>query len=272
MFNTRFQKVFTTSKPIIGMIHVLPLPATPAYANNNAAIIAHALAEAALYKASGIDALMIENMHDLPYLNAYASPEVIALMSIIAYEVKRATGLPCGIQILAAANKEALAVAKAANLDFIRAEGFVFAHVADEGMMNASAGELLRYRKQIDANDILVFCDIKKKHSSHAITADIDLVETAKAAYFFRSDGVIITGSSTGVAADVNAIQEVQKNTKLPVLVGSGITIDNVSHYLPVADALIVGSYFKRAGYWENEVVGDKVKVFMEVVNKWRGK
>jgi hypothetical protein len=36
---------------------------------------------------------------------------------------------------LAAANKAALAVAVAADLQFIRAEGFVFSHVADEGWL-----------------------------------------------------------------------------------------------------------------------------------------
>lgn len=78
--------------------------------------------------------------------------------------MKKTTGLPCGVQILAAANKEALAVALASGLQFIRVEGFVFAHVADEGLMNSCAGELLRYRKNIGAEHILVFTDIKKKH------------------------------------------------------------------------------------------------------------
>ena len=104
-------------------------------------------------------------MHDLPYLNRKVGPEITAAMSVVANEVKREVkNLPCGIQILAGANKDALAVAKAAGLEFIRAEGFVFSHVADEGIMNSDAGELLRYRKEIGADDVLVFCDIKKKH------------------------------------------------------------------------------------------------------------
>lgn len=111
------------------------------------------------------DAIMVENMHDIPYLNRQVGPEIVASMSVVCNEVKKeANDLPCGIQILAGANKEALAVAKAAGLQFIRAEGFVFSHIADEGTMNSDAGELLRYRKQIEADDILVFTDIKKKH------------------------------------------------------------------------------------------------------------
>jgi len=107
---------------------------------------------------------MIENMHDIPYLNTHVGPEITAAMTVIGYEVRKISELPCGIQILAAANTEALAVALAAGLQFVRVEGFVFAHVADEGLMNSCAGELLRYRKQIGAEHILVFTDIKKKH------------------------------------------------------------------------------------------------------------
>ena len=62
-------------------------------------------------------------------------------------------------------NKEALAVAQASGADFIHAEGYVFSHVADEGWMDSCAGELLRYRKFINAENVLVLTDIKKRHS-----------------------------------------------------------------------------------------------------------
>lgn len=136
-------------------------------------------------------------MHDIPYVQSDAiGPEVIASMTRIAAEVKQiASTTPCGIQILASANLQALAVAKAANLQFARAEGFVFSHVADEGFTDACAGRLLRYRKQIDAENILIFTDLKKKHSSHSITSDVSLLETVHAAEFFLTDGVILTGN-----------------------------------------------------------------------------
>jgi hypothetical protein len=232
-----------------------------------AAVIDTALEETALYCKAGIDAIALENMHDVPCLRGCVGPEITAAMSTVAAEVKRASALPCGVQILAGANKEALAVAHAAGCDFIRAEGFVFAHVADEGMIESCAGELLRYRKQIDAENILVFTDIKKKHSSHAITADVSIAETAHAARFFRSDGVIVTGTETGVPAVIEEITAVRVAVNIPVLIGSGVTIDNVDQYLPHADALIVGSHFKTDGFWENKLDYDRVAAFMEKVN-----
>lgn len=137
-------------------------------------------------------------MHDVPYIqNEHIGPEVIASMARVSAEIKQIfPNTPCGIQVLACGNCQALAIAKAANLQFIRAEGFVFSHVADEGFTDACAGHLLRYRKQIDAEHILILTDLKKKHSSHSITNDVSLLETVHAAEFFLTDGIILTGKS----------------------------------------------------------------------------
>ena len=105
----KFSKVFNVKKPVIGMIHVDALPGTPNYKGNVKNIVDKAIAEAAMYLEAGIDSIAIENMHDVPYLNRKAGPEITSLMSIIGYEIKTKTKLPVGIQILAGANKQALA-------------------------------------------------------------------------------------------------------------------------------------------------------------------
>jgi membrane complex biogenesis BtpA family protein len=255
---------------VIAMIHVRALPGTPGYGGSLPEVIDAAIEEACLYQDAGVDALAIENMHDTPYLRGAVGPEITAPMAVVGLEVRRATGLRCGVQILAGANREAVAVALAADLDFVRVEGFVFAHVADEGTHQSCAGELLRYRSQIGAEQVLVFTDIKKKHSSHAITADVDIAETARAAELFRSDGVVVTGRSTGEAASVAELEAVRRATTIPLLVGSGVTHENVESYLSRADALIVGSCLKRDGYWENAVDRDRVTRFMEQVARSR--
>ena len=255
------------SKSVIAMIHTEALPGTPKYKGDIKKIISSAIEEAKTYKNSGVDSIMIENMHDIPYMKNNSGPEITSAMAIIAYEVKAKTDLPVGIQILAGANKEAIAVAHSAGLDFIRAEGFVFAHVADEGIIESNAGELLRYRKQIGADDVLVLTDIKKKHSSHSITSDVSIVETAKAAEFFLSDGLIVTGTSTGAEADTEELSQVRGNTNLPILIGSGITYDNIDNYFNLADAFIIGSHFKVDGNWINKVDATRVKRFMNKIN-----
>ncbi|MET7029120.1 BtpA/SgcQ family protein [Sediminicola luteus] len=263
----KFTSVFNGIKPVIGMIHLKALPGTPKNSLNSSEIIRAALDEADIYMKAGIDAIMIENMHDVPYLKGNVGHEISSLMTLVGYLIKQKTQLPVGIQILAGANMEALAAAKAAGLDFIRAEGFVFAHVADEGFIEAQAGELLRYRKNINAEEIAIFTDIKKKHSSHAITNDVTLLDTAKAAQFFLSDGIIITGSHTGVSASVEELNSLE-DLETPVLIGSGITKDNVVDYWPICDGMIVGSYFKKEGYWQNELEYNRVSEFMKLVKK----
>ncbi len=262
----RFKKIIGQNKTVIGMIHLQALPGTPQYAGSVNQIIRKALDEARIYQQAGIDALMIENMHDVPYTKNDVGHEISTLTGLIAYLTKKETGLPLGIQILAGANKAALAAAYTAGADFIRAEGFVFGHLADEGYIDSQAAELLRYRKYIGAEHIAIFTDIKKKHSSHALTADLDIVEMAHAADFFLSDGLIVTGMHTGDTADINELKKVKQATDLPVLIGSGVNLNNVADYLAVADGLIIGSYFKKDGYWANDVDGDKVKALMKKV------
>jgi membrane complex biogenesis BtpA family protein len=164
-----------------------------------------------------------------------------------------------GIQVLAAANREALAVALAAGADFVRVEGFVFAHVADEGVVESCAGELLRYRRTIGADRVLVFADIKKKHSAHAITSDVSLAATAKAAELFLADGVIVTGPASGEEASPDEVRAAVRAVGLPVLVGSGLSSQNLARFAE-AHGFLVGSSLKEGGLWSNPLDRSAVK------------
>lgn len=261
-----WKQIFPNKKPILGMIHVSALPGTPRSNGNWQNTIDLAVSEAIIYDNLGLDGIILENMHDVPYLNRKVGPEVTAAMSRLAFEVRRVTKLPLGLQILAGANKEALAVAKAADFQFIRAEGFIFGHLADEGYMDGCSGQLLRYRKTIEAEHIAIIGDIKKKHSSHAVTADVTIAETAHAAEFFLSDGVIISGRSTGLEADLDEIKSVKVACAIPVLIGSGLNNKNISRYYNHADGFIVGSYFKKDGNWMKSLDEIRITEFMEIV------
>ncbi len=246
-------ELFSTPRALIGMLHLDALPGTPRNSSSVEAIAARAAAEARVYHEAGFDAVIIENMHDVPYLRGGVGPEITAAMAVIGSAVRRAVPLPLGVQVLAGANREALAVALACGAAFVRAEGFVFAHVADEGIHESDAGALLRYRRAIGAERVRVFVDIKKKHASHALTADVELAETARAAEFFAADGVIITGRETGLPAAPADVEVVREAVSIPVLVGSGVRASNIDSFAG-ADGLIVGSSVKREGHWRGAV------------------
>lgn len=262
--------LFPNLKPVVGVIHVGALPATPASTESVSELVARAREEANLYRASGVDAVIIENMHDVPYLRGTVGPEIVAAMTVIGGAVKDKSELPVGIQILAGANIAAMAVAHAAGLDFIRAEGYVFAHIADEGWIESSAAELLRYRRMIGAQTVEVWADVKKKHSSHAITTDISLGATAEAAEFMRGDRVIVTGGTTARPPELSDVREVKAHCRLPVMLGSGIDADNITDFYQEADGFIIGSYFKQGGHWANAVDARRVEKLMKAVNELR--
>jgi hypothetical protein len=245
--------LFGRSRALIGMVHLGALPGTPRAHDPVAAIARTAADEAKLLVDAGFDAVILENMHDVPYLRRTVGPEIVSAMSIITAAVRSAVNVPLGVQVLAGANAAAIAIAHTAGAQFIRAEGFVFAAVADEGLLDeADAGPLLRFRRSIGAEDVKILADIKKKHSAHAITGDVDIAETARAAEFFGADGLVVTGIATGQAIRVDDLGSARVASALPLLVGSGVTPASVEDLFAYADGLIVGSWYKRDGNWMN--------------------
>ncbi len=151
--------------PLIGMVHLAALPGSPHASLRVERIARAAAAEAKVLEDAGFDAVLVENMHDLPYLRRRVGPEVVAAMTACTLCVRAAVSVPVGVQVLAGANAEALSVAHACGGSFIRAEGFQLAAVADEGLLEeADAGPLLRLRRTIGAERVMVAADILKKH------------------------------------------------------------------------------------------------------------
>lgn len=255
-------------KKLIGMVHLGATPGTPNAYHSPHEIVGQAVLEAKILAEAGYDAIILENMHDAPYVHGEdLGPEVVALMSRTLAAVRGELGLPVGVQILSGGNRHALACAHVSGGSFIRCENFVFSHVADEGLLaKAEAGPLLRYRRSIGADALPVYCDIKKKHASHAVTADLSLGDVAHAAEFFGAEGLIVSGASTGSATDPDEVRQVREACGLPVLVGSGVTPDSAGGLLVHADALIVGSWIKRDGSWKNAVDPDRANAMRSAV------
>ena len=88
------------------MIHVGALPGTPANTQTVAKITAQAVREAIIYRDCGIDGIIIENMHDVPYLRRKVGPEIVAAMAIVGHAVKTESKLPVGIQIVGRHNDD----------------------------------------------------------------------------------------------------------------------------------------------------------------------
>jgi len=263
-----FESCKNKSCILIGAVHVPALPGSDGYEFDMTRVIKKSVADALAYKEGGFDALIVENMHDVPYRCGSVAAETVAAMTVVAQAVKNAVNLPLGVQLLAGANIESLAVATALDLDFIRVEGFVFAHVGDEGLHQASAPTLVRKRAELKAQKVKIFADIKKKHSSHAITADVDLAETGHAAEFFKADAVIVSGLRTAAAPLESEVKAVAEAVKIPTLVGSGVTPQNIALFSKHAQALIIGSYAKKDGHWANDCDGKRLEALVKALDQ----
>ena len=250
-------------KPVVGMIHAWALPGTPGHRQTLTDIARAACEEARLYEVAGVNCLMLENMHDVPYLRGSVGPEIVAAMTMLACAVRAETRLPSACKSWRRQISRPWLWRTRQDWILSARECFSFAHIADEGIMESNAAKLLRYRRMIGATEVQVWADIKKKHSSHAWTADLTLGDMAEAAEFMGADTIIVTGASTGKPPSAAEVNEARNRCQLPVFVGSGLSMENIGELLTASDGLIVGSHFKRNGHWANEIEEERVREFM---------
>jgi hypothetical protein len=252
------------------MIAVLPLPGSPRYDGNDRRILAQALSDLRHYREARVEAIVLENSHDLPYIKPPLPATAVRLMKQIASAVRKNFAGPVGLQMLEAANETALEIACAAELDFIRVEGFVFAHVGGAGIVEGCAGKLLRLRKKLRCEHIKIFGDVKKKHCSHALTGDLDILDEVKQAEFFLVDGVIVTGARTTEPPQLAELRRVKKHASVPVIIGSGMSAKNLKSYFALADGFIVGSTFREQGRFLGMLEQKRLEEFMKVFRALR--
>lgn len=259
----------STDKKIIGVIHSKALPGSPGYRGESLdEVYRFAVEEGLRYREGGVHGLIVENHWDLPF----AKPgdlglETAAAMSAMTLRVRDEVGLPLGVNVLANGAECALAVSKAAGATFVRANQWVNAYVANEGFVEGAAPKAARYRSMLRAEDeIKFFTDVHVKHGSHAIVADRTLEEQVLDAEFFDSDVLIATGQRTGGAAELDELSVIKETASLPVVVGSGISLENIPEIMKIADGAIVASSLKETGKWWSPVSVERVKRLMDVV------
>lgn len=239
---TRFQSVFPGSTPLIGVVHLPPLPGYPGCPGINA-LIDHALADLAALEQADFAGILIENENDRPH-RVLAEPETIAAMTrIVAAAVREAKRVVVGAEILLNDPRASLAVAKAAGARFIRTDYFVDRMAREEygGEMRIDPRALLQYRDQIEAREVLVLADVQVKYAR--MIEPRPLAESVREARAARADGIIVTGTETGDAPQERHLLEAREAAgEAPVLIGSGLDARNAARILPYVTGAIVGT------------------------------
>lgn len=263
-----FHDLFGEKKPIIGMLHLPPLPGSPIYNGMGLRdIIERALYDANELQEGGVDALEIENFSDPTYYPQEVGPELTAAMAVISDHVMRMVSKPVGICILADP-KASLSVAHAVGAQFLRATFFTEASVDVSGLVLPKPHELLRFRKFLDPS-IKIFADVHIKHSAPLVNRPLG--DSALDAKYFLSDAIIISGTHTGKETKLEDIKEAKSAVEdFPVLVGSGFRKESAAKIFQYADGAIVGTSLKKDAVSSNVVDRCRVKELMEVVKEIR--
>ncbi|PKL00250.1 MAG: photosystem I assembly BtpA [Tenericutes bacterium HGW-Tenericutes-1] len=253
-------------KTVIGMVHCLPLPGSAGFQNNMNEIRVQAIEDAITLEKAGCDALIVENMGDGPF-SVFLNTEQIAALSSIATLVKEKVSIPIGIDAAFSDYKASLAIAKAIEADFVRIPVFVDTVMFYGGTIEPCARETLLYRKQLNADNILILADIQVKHT-YMINPSISIEDSAHMAEKCGADAIIVTGASIGAETPFDIIERVKKVVSIPVIAGSGIKPSNIKKQLSLADGCVVGSSLKENGIISNPVSYDLTKKVIDALRK----
>ena len=265
----KLREIFGTDKPIIGMVHLPPLPGSPRYGGEPfEELLERALADARALEEGDVDGMIVENFNDYPYLTGNLPPLSLAYMAALVSHVHREASTPLGVNVLYNDWRSELALAHMVEAAFIRVEVLVDPSTSDTGLIEACAPMMLRDKADLGCRSA-IFADVQGKNTYPLVSRT--LVDSARDAESRGlADVLIITGAGTGQATPLDAVRQVKRVVQVPVLVGSGTTFGTLEDALSIADGAIVGSYFKVDGRVSNAVDAERVRCLMDRVTSFR--
>ncbi len=248
---------------VIGALHLPPLPGSPRFRSRDdfmSELMDFALRNARRLEEAGFDAVILENFNDNPFRARVRDVRTISAITLIAYDVSRSLSIPVGVNILRNSCPEAAAIAIIANLSFIRCNAYCEALVSAEGVLRPLAREVQMVFSYFNRK-VKVLADVLVKHATplHRFSVE-DLVHDCVERCL--ADAIVVTGSRTGKEPDLKLVRKVVECSRVPVLVGSGMTSENVRMYA-MASGFIVGTYVKDVN---GEVNVERAKRFVQSV------
>lgn len=261
------QNIFKSAYPVIGVVHLLPLPTSPRWGGSLKAVLDRAEQEAAALAAGGVDGLIIENFFDAPFAKDQVDPAIVSAMSLIVQRIMNLVPLPVGINVLRNDARSAMAIASCVGAQFIRVNVLTGVMATDQGLIEGQAHELLRYRREL-GSDVQILADVLVKHarplgSPNLTTAVQETIERGLA------DGVILSGWATGNPPNPEDLELAMAAAKgVPVWIGSGASWENIPDLIQSANGVIVASSLKRGGDVTQRIDPIRVSRFVESLKR----
>ncbi|MEC4895713.1 MAG: BtpA/SgcQ family protein [Oscillatoria sp. PMC 1051.18] len=261
------EQIFKTPNPIIGVVHLLPLPSSARWGGSLKAVMDRAQMEATALAAGGVDGIIVENFFDAPFVKDEVDPAVVSAMTLIVQRLMNLVMLPVGINVLRNDAKSAIAIASCVEAQFIRVNVLTGVMATDGGLIEGNAHQLLRYRRELGSN-VQILADVLVKHarplgSPNLTTAVQETIERGLA------DGVILSGWATGSPPNLEDLELAVAAAKgTPVFIGSGADCDNIGKLMQAADGAIVASSLKRHGRITEPIDPIRVSQFVEAARE----
>lgn len=261
------KQIFNTSQPIIGVVHLLPLPTSPRWGGSLNAVIARAEQEAVALASGGVDGIMVENFFDAPFPKDRVDPAVVSAMTVIVQRLMSLVTIPIGVNVLRNDSQSGMAIASCTGAPFIRVNVLSGVMATDQGLIEGCAHQLLRYRREL-GNDVQIMADVLVKHarplgSPNLTTAVQETIERGLA------DAIVLSGWATGSPPSLEDLELATAAAKgIPVFIGSGADYDNIGTLIQAADGAIVASSLKRQGKIENPIDPIRVSQFVEAMRR----
>lgn len=248
--------------PLVGMVHLLPLPGAPRWGGSMAEVVRRAVADAEALTRGGMDGVLVENFLDAPFYADGVAAETVAAMARVVVELVDACAVPVGVNVLRNDARAALGIAVACDASFIRVNVHTGLMWTDQGEIEGRAADTLRVRRALGA-DVAILADV---HVKHATPPPGERLEAAAADAWHRglADALVVSGEATGRATATEDVRRVREGAPdAPVFVGSGVTPDTVAGLLRVADGAIVGTAVSRQGRAGSGVDVERVRALV---------
>ena len=260
----KLKQIFKANNPVIGVVHLSPLPTSARWSGKLKEAVARAEQEATALAAGGVDGIIIENFFDAPFTKDRVDPAVVSAMTLIVDRVKGMVMVPIGINVLRNDARSAMAIASCTEVQFIRVNVLTGVMATDQGLIEGKAHELLRYRREL-GSEVAIVADVLVKHARplgtpNLTTAVKDTIERGLA------DGVILSGWATGSPPTQEDLElaSAAAGDNTPVFIGSGANWSNIPHLMQAADGVIVSSSLKRHGNISETIDPIRVSQFVE--------
>jgi hypothetical protein len=258
--------------PVIGMVHLRPLPGSPRDDGDLGATVAAAVADARALVAGGVAALLVENFGDAPFFPDVVPPVTLAAMTRCVLAVREAASVPLGVNVLRNDGRAALAIAAVCGASFVRVNVLTGAMVTDQGVIQGAAHALLRERRALGA-DVRILADVAVKHAAPLAATSLSRA-AADTAQRGLADALLVSGGGTGEPPSPAALAEVAgaaAKAGVPVLLGSGLTPESAAALVPRSAGAVVGTWVKRDGAVTAPVDEERVRRLVQAVSAAAG-